>query len=159
MARNIDHWNRKIIVHIICSRKRFTTSQQAKVAKVAKVAKWSERSATNIRKIIRLYSSTRSGPIPAGWSSNITPVMLDALCDQLAEKPGLYVEEMANFLWFSALPSSSSTKRALAQVGWTKKKPDRKQKNRTLNCEMSTSIHYPTFVGIIRFSVMNPDIR
>jgi hypothetical protein len=25
--------------------------------------------------------------------------MLDALCDHLAEKPGLYVEEMAIFLW------------------------------------------------------------
>jgi hypothetical protein len=37
----------------------------------------------------------------------ITSVMLDALCDHLAENPGLYVEEMALFLWdeFKVLPS------------------------------------------------------
>jgi precorrin-6B methylase 1 len=50
--------------------------------------------------------------------------MLDALCDHLAEKPGLYVEEMAIFLWdeFNILPSLSSVKRALSRAGWTKKK-------------------------------------
>jgi transposase len=56
--------------------------------------------------------------------------MLDALCDHLAEKPGLYVEEMAIFLWdeFNILPSSSSIKRALARAGWTKKKAQQKAK-------------------------------
>jgi hypothetical protein len=45
--------------------------------------------------------------------------MLEALCDQLVEKPGLHIEEMAVFLWdeFSVLPSTSSIQRALSQHG------------------------------------------
>jgi transposase len=56
--------------------------------------------------------------------------MLDALCGHLAEKPGLYVDEMAVFLWdeFNVLPSSSSVKRALARAGWTKKKAQQRAK-------------------------------
>jgi precorrin-6B methylase 1 len=50
--------------------------------------------------------------------------MLDALCNHLAEKPGLYVEKIAISLWdeFNVLPSSSSIKRALSRAGWTKGK-------------------------------------
>jgi transposase len=50
--------------------------------------------------------------------------MVDALCDHLAEKPGLYVEKMAILLFdeFNVVPSISSIKRALYQAGWSKKK-------------------------------------
>jgi hypothetical protein len=50
--------------------------------------------------------------------------MLDALCDHLAEKPGLYVEELAVFVWdeLHILPSSSSIKNALSRASWTKNK-------------------------------------
>jgi hypothetical protein len=43
--------------------------------------------------------------------------MFDALCDHLTEKPGLYVEEMAIFLWdeFNILLLPSSIKRALSR--------------------------------------------
>ena len=56
--------------------------------------------------------------------------MLDALCDHLAEIPGLYIEEMANFLWdeFNVSPSSSSIQRALFRAGWTKKTAQQKAK-------------------------------
>jgi hypothetical protein len=86
--------------------------------------------------------------------------MLDALCDHLAEKPGLYIEEMAIFLWdeFNILPSSSSIKRALSRAGWTKRKPNRKPKNRTHNYEISTNISYPNFGHIILCSSMSLDV-
>lgn len=44
MARNTEPRQRELIVHMICSRKRLTTSQ------MAKVTKYSERSVTNVRK-------------------------------------------------------------------------------------------------------------
>ena len=110
MARSIDSWQRKMIIHMICSKNRLTTSQ------IAKVTQCSERSITNIRKNLRLFGSARSPPVSVGRQPSITPMMLDALCDYLAEKPTLYVEEMAIFLWdeFNILPSLSSIKRALS---------------------------------------------
>jgi transposase len=49
--------------------------------------------------------------------------MLDALCDRLIEKPGLYRDEMAVFLYgeFGIQVSVSSIGRALASAKWTKK--------------------------------------
>ena len=124
MARNIDPWQRKMIVHMIRSKDRLTTSQMAKVAQCR------ERSITNIRKNLRLFGSARSPPVSVGRRPSIAPIIIDALCDHLAEKPGLYVEEMAIFLWdeFNILPSSSSIKRALSRAGWTKKKAQQKAK-------------------------------
>lgn len=97
---------------------------------MAQVAQCSERSITNIRKNLRLFGSARSPPVSVGRQRSIAPIMLDALCDHLAEKPGLYVDEMAIFLWdeFNILPSSSSVKRALSRAGWTKKKAQQKAK-------------------------------
>jgi hypothetical protein len=49
--------------------------------------------------------------------------MLDALREHLLEKPELYQDEMAIFLYdeFNVLVTTSSISRALASVGWTKK--------------------------------------
>jgi hypothetical protein len=49
--------------------------------------------------------------------------MIEALCDRLLEKPGLYVDEMAINLWdeFRVQVTTSSLKRAFASVGWSKK--------------------------------------
>jgi transcription initiation factor TFIIIB Brf1 subunit/transcription initiation factor TFIIB len=60
MARNIDSWQRKMIIHMICSKNRLTTSQ------IAKVAQCSERSITHIRKNLRLFGSARSPPVSVG---------------------------------------------------------------------------------------------
>lgn len=99
---------------------------------MAKVAQCGERSITNIRKNLRLFGSTRSRSpsVSAGRQRSIAPIMLDALCDHLAGKPGLYVEEMTIFWWdeFNILPSSSSVKRALSRAGWTKKKAQQRAK-------------------------------
>lgn len=68
--------------------------------------------------------------IRAGRPRSITPPMLDALCDHLPEKPGLYVDEMVVFLLdeFDILTSTASVKRALCRAGWTKKKGSTKSK-------------------------------
>lgn len=48
--------------------------------------------------------------------------MIEAFCDQLFEKPGLYLDEMAVFLWdeFQTLVTPSSIRRALVAKGWFK---------------------------------------
>ncbi|KAJ5115113.1 hypothetical protein NUU61_000872 [Penicillium alfredii] len=124
MARNLNPRQRKMIAHMISSKKRLTTSQMAKLAKCT------ERSITNIRKIMRLFGSPNPPKIPSGPPLIVTSVMLDTLCDHLAKIPGLCLEEMAKFLWdeFNILPSSSSIQRALSRVGWTKKTARQKPK-------------------------------
>ncbi|GAM38322.1 hypothetical protein TCE0_033r08956 [Talaromyces pinophilus] len=49
--------------------------------------------------------------------------MLKALCDQLLDKPELFFEEMAVFLYdeFGIVVSKSSIQRALAKAGWSRK--------------------------------------
>jgi hypothetical protein len=49
--------------------------------------------------------------------------MLDALKERLSEKPGLYQDEMAGFLFdeFNVLLTTTYISRALASIGWTKK--------------------------------------
>jgi hypothetical protein len=49
--------------------------------------------------------------------------MIDALCDHLSEKPGLYLDEMAVFLWdeFHKMITTSSIRRALVAKGWSRK--------------------------------------
>ena len=51
------------------------------------------------------------------------PLMIEALCDYLCEKPGLYLDEMAVFLWdeFQTMVITSSIRRALVAKGWSKK--------------------------------------
>ena len=43
-----------------------------------------------------------------GQRQSITPLMLEVLCDHLVEKPGLYLDEMAIFLWDEFETSDSS---------------------------------------------------
>jgi hypothetical protein len=49
--------------------------------------------------------------------------MLEALHQHLPEKPGLYRDEMADFLWdkFGVLVTRFSISRALVSIGWSKK--------------------------------------
>lgn len=61
---------------------------------------------------------------------SITPLKLEALCDHLLEKPSLYLDEMAVFLWdeFQTPAMTSSIKRALASQGWSKKTTQQRAK-------------------------------
>lgn len=49
--------------------------------------------------------------------------MLEALFDHVIEKPSLYLDKMAIFLYdeFDIIVSPSSIKQALSLAGWTKK--------------------------------------
>jgi transposase len=49
--------------------------------------------------------------------------MIKALCEHLSEKPGLYLDEMAVLLWdeFQTTITTSSIRRALVAIGWSKK--------------------------------------
>ena len=58
--------------------------------------------------------------------------MLEALCEHLLEKPGLYLDEMELFLWdeFDVFVSTFSIRRALKSIGWNKKTIRRVAKGR-----------------------------
>ncbi|KAJ5901578.1 hypothetical protein N7495_002106 [Penicillium taxi] len=58
-------------------------------------------------------------PNRGGRPRGITSVMLEALYDYLLEKPNLYLDEMAIFLWdeFDIQATKSGTSRALAFKG------------------------------------------
>ena len=87
-----------------------------------------------------IFGSSRSPPVSIDRQPSIAPIMLDALCDHLAEKPGLYVEETAIFLWDEFNMSHLASR------------------NRTLNYEISTGISYLGFGHIILYLSMNLDV-
>lgn len=106
MARNIESWQAKMIIHMICSKNRLTTS-------------------------------------------SIAPIILDALCYHIAEKPGLCAKETAIFLWdeFNILPSSSSVKhRSFAR--WLDEKESTAKSQRT---ELSNTRFLPAQVTVSDF--------
>lgn len=90
---------------------------------MAEAAECSEQTIKNIRRNLRLFGHVHAPPTRIGRRRSITPPMLEALCDYLLEKPGLYLEEMAIFPWdeFRMLASTSSIRRALVSKGWSKK--------------------------------------
>jgi transposase len=90
---------------------------------MANAAGCSDRTIRNIDTNMRLFGDTRAPANGAGRQRLITPPMLAALCDRLLEKPGLFRDEMAVFLYdeFNVLVSVHSIGRALASIKWTKK--------------------------------------
>jgi hypothetical protein len=70
-----------------------------------------------------MFGDVRAPLIPGGRPRIISPAMLEALCDHLLEKPDLYFDEMAGFLYdeFDVLASTYTISRALRLHGWTKK--------------------------------------
>lgn len=97
---------------------------------MADVAECSERTIKNIRRNLRLFGTVHAPPTRTGRMRSITPLMVNALCDHLLEKPGLYLDEMAVFLWdeFQILATTSSIRRALTFKGWSKKTTRQKAK-------------------------------
>jgi transposase len=83
----------------------------------------SERSIKAIKSNLAHFNSTKAPANGVGRRRSITPLMLDALCEHLLEKPGLYQEEMVVFLWdeFDVLVSTFSISRSLKAAGWSKK--------------------------------------
>ena len=83
----------------------------------------STRGERRIHSNVRYYGAPQAPRNSGGRKRSITPVMLDALCEHLLEKPGLYQSEMILFLLdeFDVLVTASSIGRALRSRSWTKK--------------------------------------
>jgi hypothetical protein len=78
-------------------------------AQMATAAGCSTRSVKAIRSNLRHFYITKAPANGGGRQRSITPHMLDALREYLLEKPSLYQEEMALFLWESLAFSSLHT--------------------------------------------------
>jgi transposase len=98
-------------------------SKSLKVVEMAAAASCSDRTIRNIRSNLRCFGLSKAPFNGGGRCRQITPVMLDALRERLLEKPGMYQDEMAVFLYdeFEILVNNSAVSRALASIGWTKK--------------------------------------
>ena len=75
-------------------------SKSLTASQMAKAAECSKRSIIiNISNNLRQFGNVRAPLTRVGRRRTVTPPMIEALCDRLLEKPGLYVDEMAIFLW------------------------------------------------------------
>lgn len=68
-------------------------------SQIAEAAGCHRSTITRHRSNVRLFGSVRAPPNKGGRPRSITPDMIKALCDYLLEKPHLYLDEMAVFLW------------------------------------------------------------
>ena len=59
----------------------------------------SDRTIKYIRKNLRQFGNVHAPTNRVGRFRTITAGMLEILCDHLVEKPALYLDEMAVFLW------------------------------------------------------------
>lgn len=92
-------------------------------AEIADVVGCSERSVFAIQSNLRHFGSTKAPSNSVGRPRSIIPLILDALCEYLLEKPDLYRDEMVLFVLdeFNTHVTPSSIGRALKSCGWTKK--------------------------------------
>ena len=106
-----------VMICDMISSKSLTTSQMAEAAGCSK------RSIITISANLRMFGDVHAPLIPGGRPRVITSVMLEALCDHLLEKPDLYLDEMAEFLYdeFDVIASRYTISRALRSHGWSKK--------------------------------------
>lgn len=92
-------------------------------SEIAFAANCSKQAVTYIRRNLEAFGNVRAPRNGVGRPRSITQPMLEALCEHLKEKPTLYQDEMAVFLWdeFGKHVTVQSISRALASVGWSKK--------------------------------------
>jgi transposase len=101
-------------------------------ATIARTVRCSTRSVQTIRSNLRCFGTTKALPNGVGRRRTIIPPMLSALLEELIQKPELYQDEMAIFLYdkFEAVVTTSTISRALASAGWSKKAARRVVKER-----------------------------
>jgi hypothetical protein len=73
-------------------------SKSLNAVQMAKVAGCSDGSVRAVRSNLRYFASTKAPSNGVGRPRSVTPLMLDALCEHLLEKPNLYQDEMTIFL-------------------------------------------------------------
>lgn len=124
------------LIHDMLISGELTTSQMAETAGCSK------RAIIRLRANLQLFGSLKAPQIKGGRPRKITPVMLEALCDYLLEKPDLYLHEMELFLLdeFDIGVPKSTISDALRRKGWSKRLSDNKQGNAMLICEMNIYI-------------------
>jgi transposase len=93
-------------------------SQSLSMSQMAEEAECSKVTIINIRRNLRQFGSVHAPPNQIGRRRTVTPPMIEALCDHLSEKSGLYLDEMAVFLWdeLHTLATTSSIRRALERL-------------------------------------------
>lgn len=98
-------------------------SQSLSTSQMAEEAECSQPTILNIRRNLQQFGSVHAPSTRIGRKRTVSPLMIEALCDHLSEKPGLYLDEMAVFLWdeFRTQVTTSSIRRALVSKGWSKK--------------------------------------
>ena len=106
------------------------------VPQMAEAAGCNERMIRRLRSNMRQFGSVKAPPNKRGRPRTLTPVMIQALCDHLIEKPYLYLDEMVLFIWdeFQKKVTISCLCRTLEYVGWSKKVA--KQKARERNADL-----------------------
>ena len=110
-------------------------SGELSMSQMAKAASCNKRTILRISSNIRTFGSVKAPPNKGGRPRSISPTMLEALCDHLLEKPNLYLDEMALFLWdeFNIQATKSSISRALTSKRWSKKTARVKARERNLD--------------------------
>lgn len=141
-------------IHDMLQSRSLTTSQMADTAEC------SERTIKNIRRNLQLFGSVHAPPNRVGRRQSLTPPMPEALCDHLLEKPGLYLDEMAIFLWdeFHILATTSSIRRALVSKGWSKKADQQKAKEQNAELREFYLHNLSSLNCIALFTLMNLDV-
>lgn len=107
-------------VHII---RDMIESQSLGISELAEEAECNHATLIDIRANLRQFGSVHAPQARIGRKRTVTPLMIEALCEHLSEKPGLYLDEMAVFLWdeFRTLSTTSSIRRAVLAKGWSKR--------------------------------------
>ena len=86
---------------------------------MAEEAECSKVTIINIHRNLWQFGHVHAPSTCIGWKPTVTLLMIDALCHHLLEKPGLYLNKMAVFLWdeFCMRVTTSSIRRALVTKG------------------------------------------
>jgi hypothetical protein len=96
-----------------------THSGELSPSQMAETADCYRSTILSISSNILVFGSVKAPPNKGGRPQSITPVMLEALCDHLLEKPNLNLDAMDIFLGdeIDVQATKSSISRALASKG------------------------------------------
>lgn len=75
-----------------------TDSESFTTPEMAEQAECSKQTTISIRNNLRQLGSLYAPQTRVGRKRTVTPLIIEALCDHLYEKPGLYLEEVVVFL-------------------------------------------------------------
>ena len=101
-------------------------------ATIARTVRCSTRSVQTIRSNLRYFGTTKVPLNGVGRRRTIIPPILSVLLEQLIEKPELYQDEIAIFLYdeFEVDVTTPTISRALVSAGWSRKAARRVAKER-----------------------------